>query len=96
VQFRLKESNPPERSRVNAVNSRLQASSGAIRMMVDPLAAPKTVRDFEGVRLVEGGSGEIEKKKDPLLTHLTDALGYYVEYEFPTTPKEDRIIQIRM
>lgn len=96
VQFRLKDSNPRERARVNAVNSRLLSTSGTIRMMVDPLSAPKMVRDFEGVRLVEGGSGEIEKKKDPMLTHLSDALGYYCDYEFPTTPKEDRIVQIRM
>jgi len=33
--------------------------------------------------LLEGGSGEIDKKKTPKLTHLSDALGYYVEAEFP-------------
>jgi hypothetical protein len=75
--------NMPERSRVNAVNSRLKSDSGIVRMMVDGAHAPMTVKDFEGVRLLEGGSGEIDKKNDPKLTHLTDAVGYYIAKEFP-------------
>ena len=75
--------NMPERSRVNAVNSRLKSDSGMVRMMVDGAAAPMTVKDFEGVRLLEGGSGELDKNHDAKLTHLTDAVGYYVAKEFP-------------
>jgi hypothetical protein len=56
---------------------------GVIRLMVDPVKAPNVVKDFEGVRLLKGGSGEIDKKADPALTHLTDGIGYYVEAEFP-------------
>ena len=51
--------------------------------MVDPSKAPKTVKDFEGVTLIEGGSGEIDKKTNPELTHLTDAYGYRTWYEHP-------------
>ena len=75
--------NPPERSRINAVNSRLKSDSGIIRMMVDGAAAPMTVKDFEGTRLLEGGSGELDKKHDQRLTHLTDAVGYYISKAFP-------------
>ena len=78
-----KPQNPPERHRVNAVNSRLKSDSGTIRMMVDGAKAPMTVKDFEGVRLLEGGSGELDKKHDPKLTHLTDAVGYYIAKEYP-------------
>lgn len=83
VHFRIHQKNPAERARINAVNSRLKAGDGSVRMMVDPKACPNLVKDFEGVRLLEGGSGEIDKRKDPMLTHLTDAVGYYVEHEFP-------------
>ena len=76
--------NPTERARVNAVNTRLMAGDGTVRLVIDPKYAPQTVRDFEGVRLLEGGSGEIDKKTDPELTHLTDALGYCVEFDYPT------------
>jgi len=79
-------SNPRERARVNAMNTRCRSGINgqyARRLIVDPTKAPNTVKDFEGVRMVEGGSGEIDKKHDKKLTHLTDALGYYITEEFP-------------
>ena len=51
--------------------------------MVDPLAAPHMVRDLEGVRTLVGGSGEIDKKYDLKLTHISDGLAYYIDYRFP-------------
>jgi hypothetical protein len=83
LSFHVPDANPPERARVNAVNTRLKAGDGTIRLTVDPANAPNVVRDFEGVRLLAGGSGEIDKKADPALTHWTDALGYYVAAVFP-------------
>jgi hypothetical protein len=56
-----------------------------VRMMVDPGAAPHVVRDLEGVRILKGGAGEIDKKSDANLTHISDALGYYVAEVFPVT-----------
>lgn len=76
--------NGPERARINAVNTRLRTTDGTIKLYVDP-KCKYTIRDLEGVRLLEGGSGEIDKRHDPELTHLTDALGYYVVGEFPLT-----------
>lgn len=83
VKFRVPKANPPERARLNAMNSRLMSGDKKIHLYVDPVAAPHTVKDLEGVRLLEGGSGEIDKKHDPALSHLSDALGYYVESVFP-------------
>ena len=77
--------NPAERARINAFNTRLKSHSGAIRFMVDPGKAPHVVKDLEGVALLIGGSGEIDKKSDPELTHLSDACGYYCYAEYPTT-----------
>ena len=94
VHYRVKSQNPRERGRVNAVNSRLMASSGVVRMMVDPVKAPHVVKDFEGVRLVEGGSGEIDKKSDSDLTHLTDGIGYYIDYCFPIRDRVDVVEQV--
>jgi len=79
-------SNPRERARVNAMNTRCRSGINGQyirRLIVDPTKAPHTVKDFEGVRTMEGGSGEIDKKHDKRLTHLTDALGYYICEEFP-------------
>lgn len=76
-------SNPRERVRVNAMNSRCKTMDGTVRLLVDPRVAPKLIEDFEGVRTKDDGSGEIDKKKDPALTHMTDALGYFVAEEHP-------------
>jgi hypothetical protein len=51
--------------------------------VIDPQKAPFTVKDFEGVRVIEGGTGEIDKKRDPMLTHLSDGVGYYIHREYP-------------
>lgn len=87
VSFHVKPSNPAERARVNAVNARTRTMDGALHLLVDPTHAPHVVRDLEGVRTLKGGSGEIDKKVDPKLTHISDALGYYVDYRFPIAEK---------
>jgi hypothetical protein len=83
VSFHVPAANPAERARVNAMNSRVCSLDGTVRLMVDPATAPHVARDLEGVRTLKGGSGEIDKKHDPKLTHISDALGYYVVHEFP-------------
>lgn len=86
--WRVPNRNPPERSRVNAVNSRLRAADGTVRLMVDPQRAPHVVRDLEGVSILEGSAGELDKKGDPSLTHISDALGYHIERRFPVVNRE--------
>lgn len=86
LSFKVKRANPAERARLNAMNSRLKSAVGEVRMMVDPGKASHVVKDLEGVVLLKGGSGELDKKATPQLTHISDGLGYYVEYEFPIAP----------
>lgn len=76
------EDNGPVKDRINAVNARLKAVNGDIRMMVDPVHAPHVVKDLEGVTIIEGSAGEIDKPAGTQLTHISDALGYYVKTEF--------------
>lgn len=83
--FKVPRENPPERTRINSVNSRLKSSAGEIRLMVDLSKAPNVVQDFEGVVLLSGGSGEIDKRHDLKATHLTDGIGYFVSMEYPIT-----------
>jgi hypothetical protein len=85
LSFDVPQANPRERARVNAMNSRLKTTDGTVRMMVDMTRAPEMVKDLEGVALLKGGSGEIDKKIDPKRTHLTDGLGYYIERMFPVS-----------
>ena len=88
LSIKVPHANPRERARVNAMNSRLMSAAGDIRLMVDPIKAPTVVKDFEGVRLLEGGSGEIDKKIDPKLSHWTDGIGYYCAAEWPVEQRK--------
>jgi len=81
--FKVPKANPFERQRVNAVNSRLKSASGDIRLLIDGKFCPMLIKDLEGVTVIEGGAGEIDKKSDLSLTHISDALGYYIHKEFP-------------
>lgn len=94
VSYRVPSANPAERARINAMNTRLLSGNETIRMMVDPAKAPNVVRDLEGVRLLAGGSGEIDKKADARLTHISDGLGYYVVAEFPVAPQSVQHVKI--
>lgn len=75
--------NGPVRLRVNSLNARLFAGDGVIRMLVCPKRASRMVDDLDGVMTLEGTAGELDKDTDPTLTHLSDALGYYVVGRFP-------------
>ena len=95
--FRVGKQNPKERSRINAVNSRCKTINGDIHLVVDP-KCKYTVEDFEGTTLLEGGSGEIDKRKDPMRSHITDAIGYYIVKRWPirrTNIKEVQTVGIR-
>lgn len=80
--FNVPKANPRERQRVNAVNSRLKSATNEVKLVIDQ--GCKNLRiDMEGVRVIEGSAGEIDKKSDPKLTHLSDSLGYYIQKEYP-------------
>ena len=92
--MRVPPSNPPERVRVNALNTRLEAADGTIRLLVDPDKCPHLCLDLEGVTLLEGGSGELDKHADLELTHISDGLGYYISKKYPLVTREFSVTDI--
>lgn len=97
IAYDVPNSNPPERARVNATNSRLKSESGDIRLMVDATCAPHVVKDLEGVILLKGGSGEIDKKSTPELTHMcfvenTEVFTEKGLYKIGDLPENGRIL----
>lgn len=93
ISFRIPSCNPTQISRVNSMNSRIQAEDGTIALRVDPVRCPNLVKDLDGVQLLEGGSGEIDKKIDLRLTHASDALGYYVSKEYPVRGTREVVME---
>ncbi|HJZ99144.1 MAG TPA: terminase family protein [Candidatus Solibacter sp.] len=69
-------SNPRVRDRINLVNRQFRTAAGTIGMIVDP-KCKELIRDLEEVTY-KAETGDIDKHRDRLRTHLSDALGYLV------------------
>lgn len=89
LRLRVPAGNPRERARVNTVNKRLANTLGERKLFIDGEKAPHVVRDLDGVPLLEGGNGQLDKKHDPALTHISDAIGYCLHYEYGGWPAEE-------
>jgi hypothetical protein len=74
-------SNPPIRVRINTVNSRVCSAAGYIGTIVDR-KCKYLIRDLEGVSCDDEG-GILKSDTKSLLTHISDALGYFMCVEHP-------------
>jgi hypothetical protein len=75
VEFCVK-TNPLEGDRVNAVNAQFWTGDG-VGMWFDHLRCKYTISDFQTVTYKEG-QNVIDKARDNMITHLSDAVGYRV------------------
>lgn len=81
VLIRVPEANGAVKDRVNAVNTKLRSVEGKIGWYLAP-SVKRLALDLELVKWREG-TGDIDKKSDPKLTHMSDNAGYLVVWEFP-------------
>ncbi len=84
VQYRVPKANPSVRERINLTNRTLQTASGRIGLLVDP-KCKELIKDFEQV-CYRADSNQIDKDRDRLRTHLSDALGYLIWQECRPLP----------
>jgi hypothetical protein len=76
VNQRVPKSNPPVLDRVRKVNALLTNAAGEVKLELSS-TCKELIKDFEEV-LFKPDSGVIDKLRDPLRTHASDALGYVV------------------
>jgi hypothetical protein len=79
VKYKVPKSNPGVRERINLTNSRLRSAAGEIGLLVD-FKCKELIMDFEQVSF-KAGTCQIDKDRDRLRTHLSDALGYLLWQE---------------
>jgi len=77
---RLRRSNPHVKDRVNGLNAMLESTSKEVRLTHHPRCVMLR-KDFETVEWRENGAAVDKSSRDR--THAVDALGYFIEYEFP-------------
>jgi hypothetical protein len=86
VVFMVPKSNPPVLDRIRAVNDVLRGTNGYL-LTIDSKRCKVLKDDFEKVEMNKTGTN-VEKIEDPneeksLLTHSSDAIGYWLNMEFP-------------
>lgn len=84
VEFLVARQNPSVRERVLLVNSRLRSALGRTSVLVDEKCV-ELIRDFEQVAFKED-TFQIDKDRDRMRTHISDALGYLLWEEFKPVP----------
>jgi hypothetical protein len=72
-------SHPHVKDRVAAVNARCETMDGARHLRIDPTCV-HLIADMEQVIFKDNGDLD---KQNPALTHVSDALGYWIHQEFP-------------
>ncbi|MDP2689249.1 MAG: hypothetical protein Q8P48_03945, partial [Deltaproteobacteria bacterium] len=77
---RVRKSNPHVKDRVNGLNAMLENTRGEARLFHHPRCRMLR-KDLETVEWREGGAEVDKSNRDR--THAADALGYFIEYEFP-------------
>jgi hypothetical protein len=84
VSYRVPKSNPVVRERTNLTNRQLRSASGKVGLIVDP-KCKELIKDFEQVNY-KSDTTVIDKDRDRLRTHLSDALGYLLWQECRPQP----------
>jgi len=79
ARYRVQKANPSVKERINLVNSKLRSAAGDVRLMIDP-KCKELIKDFVQV-VFKTDSFVIDKDRDRLRTHLSDALGYLIYQE---------------
>ena len=79
VSYKYSRGNPIQKDRVAAVNAVLCNSQGERRCFIDP-RCDKLVRDLERVTWKQGAA-ILDQDTDKMLTHISDALGYWIDAE---------------
>jgi hypothetical protein len=84
VDYEVPKCNPPVRSRVNLVNAKLRSASGVVGLFIDE-KCKELIQDFEQVTYKTDGY-QIDKDRDRMRTHVSDAVGYLVWQELKRLP----------
>lgn len=72
------ESNPMVKDRVNIVNSKLRSADGTHHLFIHPTRCPYLKKDLQRVAWKQGASMILDQTTDPMLTHMSDGMGYAV------------------
>jgi hypothetical protein len=86
VERKVKNAAPAIKDRQNAVRAKIRNAKGEVSLLVNPKLAPYAHKGLATVQ-IKKGSTFLEEDSD--YQHITTAIGYCVDYEWPITMKKD-------
>jgi hypothetical protein len=88
---KVRPAHPPIKDRQNAVRAMICTADGERRLHVNPATAPWCDKGLATVQLQEGSAFQEDQKNK--YQHITTAIGYMIDYEFPIS---ESFSQVRM
>lgn len=82
---KLKPAHPAIKDRQNAVRGKIRSADGAVSLYVNPVTAKWCDKGLATVQLKEGSSFQEDDKNK--YQHITTAIGYCIDYEWPLDRK---------
>lgn len=90
---KVKPAHPAIKDRQNAVRTKILTASGESSLFVNPITAPWCHKGLATVQLKEGSTFQEDQSNQ--YQHITTAIGYCVDVEWPSKPKFDPIAAVR-
>lgn len=85
---KVKPAAPAIKDRQNAVRAKIQNAAGEVSLFVNTKDAPYT---HKGLATVQTKQGSTYQEEETDFQHITTAVGYMVDYEFPIADKVQRV-----
>lgn len=82
---RVKKAHPAIKDRQNAVRSKILTADGGVSLYVNPKTAEWCHKGLATVQLQKGSTFQEDQKND--YQHITTAIGYMVDYEWPVSAR---------
>ena len=80
---KVKRKHPAIKDRQNAVRAKILTAAGGVSLFVNPLNAPYNHKGLSTVQLQKGSTFQEDDRNE--YQHITTAIGYMVDYEYPIT-----------
>lgn len=91
---KVKKAAPSIKDRQNAVRAKIQTADGVITLFVNPLTAPWCEKGLATVQLKEGST--FQEDQTNKYQHITTAIGYCVDVEWPVIKRLASVAPMRM
>lgn len=86
---KVKAAHPAIKNRQNAVRAKIKTADGVMSLFINPLTAPWCDKGLNTVQLQKGSTFQEDQTNQ--YQHITTAIGYCVDYEWPIKPFKEVI-----